>query len=114
MRYHLGPNMLEETWLMTFTDFDLQARTFKFKLHGSLTGDDARSFLAKSQESAGITRRLIEETLSRTGDVGATVREVAGLFTAESKGYFLPQEIMETVIGQMTRFLASHRATTPL
>jgi len=82
--------------------------------YGSLTGDDARSFLAKSQESARITRRLIEETLSRTGDVGATVREVAGLFTAESKGYFLPQEIMETVIGQMTRFLASHRATTPL
>ncbi len=74
--------------------------------YGALTGDDARGFMAMSLESAHITRGLIEETYLRTRDVNETVREVTDLFVQESSGYFLPREVMEMVVGQMTRFLA--------
>lgn len=74
--------------------------------YGALTGDDARGFMARSMESARITRKLIEETYLRTRDVESTVREVTDLFVQESSGYFLPREVMEMVVGQMTRFLA--------
>jgi len=62
--------------------------------------------MAMSLESAHITRGLIEETYLRTRDVNETVREVTDLFVQESSGYFLPREVMEMVVGQMTRFLA--------
>jgi len=74
--------------------------------YGALTGDDAKSFMGRSMESARLTRRLIEETYLRTRDVALTTREITRMFREEGEGYFLPEEVMEMVVGQMTRFLA--------
>ncbi len=74
--------------------------------YGALTGNDARDFMARSMESARVTRGLIEETYLRIRDVNGTVKEVTDLFVQESSGYFLPREVMEMVVGQMTRYLA--------
>ena len=74
--------------------------------YGALTDDDARNFMARSMESARITRIIIADTLLETGDVNQTVQEVTDLLMKESSGYFQPREIMEMVVGQMTRFLA--------
>lgn len=74
--------------------------------YGALTGDDGRSFMARSIESARITRRLIEETYLKTKDTARTTSEITELFLKEGSGYFLPREVMEMVVGQMTRYLA--------
>ncbi|HOM29230.1 MAG TPA: MBL fold metallo-hydrolase [Deltaproteobacteria bacterium] len=74
--------------------------------YGALTGEDARAFMPQSREAARMTRRLIEDVYLKTRDVDATAREVTDLFMSHSSGYFLPREVMEMVVGQMTRFLA--------
>ncbi len=74
--------------------------------YGALTGDDARTFMDRSMESARLARSIIEESYLRTKDVALTTREIAKLFMEEGEGYFLPREVMEMVVGQMTRFLA--------
>lgn len=74
--------------------------------YGALTGDDAGTFMERSKESARITRGIIEDSYRKTRDVARTVEEVTNIFIAESQGYFLPREVMEMVVGQMTRFLA--------
>jgi hypothetical protein len=57
-------------------------------------------------ESARLTRVVIEDAFRRTRDVARTVEEVTNLLASESQGYFLPREVMEMVVGQMTRYLA--------
>ncbi|HOS96078.1 MAG TPA: MBL fold metallo-hydrolase [Deltaproteobacteria bacterium] len=74
--------------------------------YGALTGDDARGFMPRSMESARLTRIVIEDAYRRTRDVARTVEEVTNLLASESQGYFLPREVMEMVVGQMTRYLA--------
>jgi glyoxylase-like metal-dependent hydrolase (beta-lactamase superfamily II) len=73
--------------------------------YGALSGEDARGFMARSMESARTTRRLIEDTYRKTRDVNRTAQEVTDFFVEESSGYFLPREVMEMVVGQMTRYL---------
>jgi hypothetical protein len=51
MRYHCGPNMVGETWELTFKD--LTPGKFRFSLRGSVTGDDGEGssdqlFVSKS------------------------------------------------------------------
>lgn len=84
----------------------LDTRVHCAEHYGALTDEDARVFMARSMESARLTRIIISDTLLETGDVNQTVQEVTDLFMKESSGYFLPREVMEMVIGQMTRYLA--------
>lgn len=77
--------------------------------YGAFTGADARQFLPSSREAARATRRLIEESLTRTGNVEATVSEIEEIIMREAKGYFLPREVMHMVLGQMVGFLARSR-----
>lgn len=74
--------------------------------YGAMTDEDARAFLPRSIESARQTRALLEESLTRTGAVDATVAEITELFASQAQGYFLPREVMQMVVGQMTRYLA--------
>jgi glyoxylase-like metal-dependent hydrolase (beta-lactamase superfamily II) len=74
--------------------------------YGALTGEDARTFISRSMESARITRKIIRDTYEKTRDETRTVEEVTSLFLEEGSGYFLPREVVELVVGQMTRFLA--------
>ncbi len=84
----------------------LDVEVFLAEHYGALTGGDARGYLPRSIESARQTRKLIEETYRATGNVVRTVEKITDQFTQASSGYFLPREIMEMVIGQMTRYLA--------
>ena len=77
--------------------------------YGAFTEEDARQFLPRSKDAARTTRSLIEESLKRTGDVGATLSEIEEILMREAKGYFLPREVMRMVIGQMAGFLANPR-----
>lgn len=75
--------------------------------YGAMTGDDAGAFLPRSIESAVKTRKLIEETLSRTGDPAKTTDEVTEYLVSRASDYFLPKELIHMVVGQMTRYLAA-------
>ena len=77
--------------------------------YGAFTGADARQFLPRSREAAQATRSLIEESLTRTGNVEATVSEIEEIVMREAKGYFLPREVMRMVISQMAGYLAKTR-----
>ncbi|HPI93425.1 MAG TPA: MBL fold metallo-hydrolase [Deltaproteobacteria bacterium] len=74
--------------------------------YGVCTGSDAHTFMDRSRESARMTRSVIEESLLKTGNVTLAVKEVTDLFVQESSSYFLPREVIEMVVGQMTRYLA--------
>ncbi|MEW6261850.1 MAG: MBL fold metallo-hydrolase [Thermodesulfobacteriota bacterium] len=74
--------------------------------YGARTGEDGRSFLARSIESARLTRSALEESYARTRDEEKTVEELSSLLAGEASGYFLPQEVMDLVLRQMTRFIA--------
>jgi len=74
--------------------------------YGALTGEEARTFIARSKESALITRRIIEDAFRKHRDEAKTAEEVTALFLNEGSGYFLPREVVQLVVGQMTRFIA--------
>ncbi|HDP25621.1 MAG TPA: MBL fold metallo-hydrolase [Deltaproteobacteria bacterium] len=76
--------------------------------YGALTGEDASTYLEKARDSAAQTRKLIAETLRKTGEVRSAAEEITELFMAEGSGYFLPREIMQMVIAQMTGFVAKN------
>ena len=86
----------------------LDVEVYLAEHYGALTGEDGRNYLTRSMESARQTRSLIEETYSTTGDIDATTRKITDMFSQASSGYFLPREIMQMVIGQMTKYIAQN------
>ncbi len=84
----------------------LEVEAYLAEHYGALTLEDAKNFLPRSIESARQTRTLIEETYQEIGDVGATTEKLTDMFSQESSAYFLPREIMQMVIGQMTGYIA--------
>jgi glyoxylase-like metal-dependent hydrolase (beta-lactamase superfamily II) len=82
--------------------------------YGACTGEDGRTYINRSMETARQTRKLLEETFARTRDEAQTTEEITSWFSQAAAGYFLPSEIMAMVAAQMTRFIAgkfaqSHR-----
>ncbi len=73
---------------------------------GALTGEDAKRFMKKSIESARSTRKLLEETYLRVGDVKKATTEVTDLLMKTLDKDFLPREVIEIVVGQMLKYLA--------
>lgn len=82
--------------------------------YGALTHEDARGFLARTMESAARMRQLIEDSLMRTRDMNETARDLTEMFFAKASNNFLPRQVVETVFGQMTRFIASQMRGNPL
>jgi glyoxylase-like metal-dependent hydrolase (beta-lactamase superfamily II) len=82
--------------------------------YGAYTGDDGRGFIERSIISAGQTRQLIEETYRMNRNVAATTQEITDMFIGSSPDYFLPREIMQMVIGQMTRYIAKTLDMSPI
>ncbi len=74
--------------------------------YGALTGDEGRGFMGKSMAQAVEMRTLLEETYGRHRDEKKTVEELIETILGRASGYFLPREVMEMVLGQMTRFIA--------
>ena len=84
----------------------LDVEVYLAEHYGALTGEDARNFLPRSIESARQTRTLIEKTYREFGNDPATTEKITNMFSQASSGYFLPREIMQMVIGQMTKYIA--------
>lgn len=74
--------------------------------YGAVTGEDARIFLIKAAAAARETRRLIEASYARTGDVHKSTDEVTDVLLAEVPDDFLPRAVIVLVVGQMLRFIA--------
>lgn len=84
----------------------LDVEVYLAEHYGALTGEDGKNYLARSIESARQTRELIEETYRISGDTDATTEKILDMFMQASTGYFLPRELMQMVVGQMTRYVA--------
>lgn len=84
----------------------LEVEIYLSEHYGARTGGDARNYIPASMESARATRSLLEEVYLRTRDENQTVAEMTKLLAQRSQGYFLPPEVMEMVMGQMTRYIA--------
>jgi len=78
--------------------------------YGVFTGEDARGYLPRAMAGAEETRRLIETSLARTGDVQAAAAEVARLRLEASLGYFQSGESVQAVTLQMVKNLAKKRS----
>ncbi len=79
--------------------------------YGAFTGEDAKRFMPRSIHAAKETRRLMEESFRRTGDVQKSTAELTDLIMRRAPEYFLPREVMEMVIGQMMRYIAKTHST---
>jgi len=74
--------------------------------YGAFTGADGKDFIKRSIESARMTRQLIEKIYLKTRDENKTVQEITDLLMKEATDYFLPREVMSTVVAQMTGYIA--------
>ena len=72
---------------------------------GALTEPESRHFLSQSINSAKRTRRILEESLSRTQDVEKSTAEMTDLMMAQVPDELIPKEIVAMVIGQMLAYL---------
>ncbi len=75
--------------------------------YGAFTPPEGRDYIRRSMESARATRRLIEDTYARTGNIEKVSNEITNLLMNEAQDYFLPREVMYSVVEQMTKFIAS-------
>jgi len=73
---------------------------------GALDGDEGRGYLKKAIEEARKTRRLLEESYHRTGNVEKSTEEITQVFLGEAPEGFLPPEVLKLVAGQMVRYIA--------
>lgn len=74
--------------------------------YGAFTGEDAKGFMPRSIQAAKETRRLLEESFRRTGDVQKSTEELTEILMRRAPESFLPREVMSMVIGQMMRYIA--------
>jgi len=73
---------------------------------GALDGEEGGGYFQKAIKEARKTRRLIEESYRRTGDVEKSTEEVTQAFLSGAPEDFLSQEVLRLVAGQMVRYIA--------
>jgi glyoxylase-like metal-dependent hydrolase (beta-lactamase superfamily II) len=73
---------------------------------GARTGDDARNYLHRSIDSAKDTRKILEESYRRTGNVEKSTEEITVRFMKEVPDGFMSQDLFALVIGQMMNYIA--------
>ena len=73
---------------------------------GALDGEEGRGYLRKAMEEAANTRRLLEESYRRTGDVEKSTEEITRILMEKTPVNFLPPEVLSTVAGQMVKHIA--------
>lgn len=75
--------------------------------YGARTGEEGRSYLQRSIDSASEYRTLLEESLKQTGDADESTRLITDRILSEAPEYFLPREVLTMVVGQMLKYLWS-------
>ncbi len=76
---------------------------------GARTGEDARKFMQRSLESAQETRDILEESISRTGDIEQSTAEITQLLEEKTPQDFLPREVISIVVGQMLKYIGKQQ-----
>lgn len=90
--------------LERFRQYDVEIHLAEH--YGAFTGEDAKGFMPRSIQAAKETRRLLEESFRRTGDVQKSTEELTEIIMRRAPESFLPREVMAMVIGQMMRYIA--------
>ena len=85
----------------------LEVETYLAEHYGASVGEQARTYIVRSIESAGQTREVLENVYNRVKDQQKAAEEVTDFFMNHAAGYFLPREVMSMVAGQMVRFIAN-------
>lgn len=75
--------------------------------YGARTGKDGRTFLQKSIASAKETRLILEESISRTGDVKTSTKEITDMLTKNAPTGFIPKDVIALVTEQMLRYIST-------
>jgi 2-aminobenzoylacetyl-CoA thioesterase len=73
---------------------------------GALDGEDGKGYLKKAIGEARETRKLLEESLRRTGDLEKSAEEMTRVFLAGAPEGFLSPEVLKLVAGQMVKYIA--------
>ncbi len=73
---------------------------------GARSGDDARDYLHRSIDSAKDTRKILEESYSRTGNVEKSTEEITARFMRGVPDGFMSKDVFALVIGQMVNYIA--------
>jgi glyoxylase-like metal-dependent hydrolase (beta-lactamase superfamily II) len=73
---------------------------------GYVYGDEARTYISSSIDSAMKERARLEDIYRRSFDIDTAAREAASSFIRENPDYFLTLEIYEGVCRQMIRHIA--------
>lgn len=74
--------------------------------YGYLAGDEAGDFIRNTIVAAKDRRELMEEIYRRSGDIEATVSELASSFENENADYLISPEISRGIYRQMVRHIA--------
>jgi len=75
--------------------------------HGGVVKNrEAGEFISQTMQVAEQFRRLVESVYERTGDMEATVRHLVALRYAKDPEYFISEEIVSGVYGQIVRHIA--------
>ena len=90
--------------LERFNEYDVEIHLAEH--YGAFTGVDARNYMPRSIAAARETRKLLEESYSRTQNAEESTRELTDLIMKRAPDYFLPREVMAMVIGQMMKYIA--------
>lgn len=75
--------------------------------YGARTGEDGRGYMQKSMASAKETRLILEESLARTKDVKASVKEITEMLTKNAPDGFIPKEVISMVTEQMLNYIST-------
>jgi len=74
---------------------------------GALDGSEGRGYLKKAIEEAMRTRKLLEDSYRRTGNVDESADEITQSLLSGAPEGFLSPEVLRIVAGQMVRYIAS-------
>ena len=88
----------------------LDVEVYLAEHYGAYTGTDGGALVQKSIEAAKVTRKILEDIYSRHQDEQKAAREFSDLLLGETEDYFLPQEVVTMVAGQMVHFIAKKQA----
>ena len=75
--------------------------------YGARTGSDACMFLKKSKAAAIETRKLLEESYTRTHSIEQSTLEITEWMTQNCPEDFFPKEVISLVVGQMLAYIAN-------
>jgi glyoxylase-like metal-dependent hydrolase (beta-lactamase superfamily II) len=74
--------------------------------YGYVTGREAKTFIAETIDSAKKYRDFIESLYFRTGDIDTTVKYMVDATLTKHPDYFMREEILAGVYGQMAKHIA--------